>query len=287
MATDSTDICTADLKKPVVSRAVLAEKLARLTALLQGYGSVLVAFSGGVDSALLLKVAVDTLGERVAAYTEASPLQQAWELAEARELAQQLGVRHIVIESDALANPEFAANPANRCYLCKKVIYLGAIRVAAEFGLAVIADGSNLDDLQDYRPGRQALEELGIKSPLLEAGLSKDEIRAASRDLGLSTWNRQQLACLASRFPYGTTITNGRLRQVEACETFLRSEGFTTFRVRYHDDTARIEVSSSDIARLAATPLRERVVAHFKTTGFRYVAVDLEGFRSGSMNSEV
>lgn len=284
MAAEPIDNCTADQEKPVVNRTVLAEKLARLTAILQGYGSVLVAFSGGVDSSLLLKVAIDTLGERVAAFTEASPLHQSWELAEARELAQQLGVRHIVIETDELANPEFAANPANRCYLCKQEIYGGAIRIAGELGLAVIADGSNLDDLQDYRPGRKALEELNIKSPLLEAGLSKDEIRTASRDLGLPTWNRQPLACLASRFPYGTTITTGRLRQVEACETFLRSEGFAIFRVRYHDDTARIEVGSADIARLAASPQRERVVAHFKAAGFTYVAVDLEGFRSGSMN---
>lgn len=267
-----------------MSRTALDTKLAKLVAILQGYGSVLVAFSGGVDSSLLLKVAVDTLGERAAAFTEASPLHQSWELAEARELAEQFGVRHIIIESNELANPEFAANPVNRCYLCKQEIYGGAIRVAGELGLAVIADGSNLDDLQDYRPGRKALEELQIKSPLLEAGLTKDEIRAASRQLGLPTWNRQPLACLASRFPYGTPITTQKLRQVEACETFLRNEGFTLFRVRYHDDTARIEVSSSDIARLAAAPLRERVVAHFKAAGFTYVAVDLEGFRSGSMN---
>jgi uncharacterized protein len=262
----------------------LDAKIGKLKEIIRGCGSLLVAFSGGVDSTFLLKVAADVLGDRVAAFTEASPLHQAWELAEARELAEQFGVRHIVIEADELDDPEFAANPANRCYLCKKVIYGGAKRVADEFGLSQIADGSNVDDQSDYRPGRQALTEMNIRSPLLEAGLTKDEIRAASRALKLPTWNRQPLACLASRFPYGTTITVQKLRQVEACETFLREEGFVTFRVRYHGDTARIEVSSAEIGRIASSPLRERVVVHFKAAGFTYVALDLEGFRSGSMN---
>jgi uncharacterized protein len=270
-----------------MSRADLDKKLEKLAAILKGYGSLLVAFSGGVDSSFLLKVAVDTLGDRAAAFTEASPLHQSWELAEARELAEKLGVRHLVIEADELEDPEFAANPVNRCYLCKKVIYGGAIKIAKELGLAEIADGSNVDDLSDYRPGRQALVEMNIKSPLLEAGFTKDEIRVASRDLGLPTWNRQPLACLASRFPYGTEITIQKLRQVESCETFLRDEGFQVFRVRYHDDTARIEVGSHDIQRLVEAPLRERTVEHFKAAGFIYVAVDLEGFRSGSMNEQL
>lgn len=260
------------------------KKIGKLKEILKDYGSVLVAFSGGVDSTFLLKVAVDTLGDKVAAFTEASPLHQSWELTEARELAKQFGVRHVVIEADELEDPDFAANPVNRCYLCKKVIYGGARRIAGELGLAQIADGSNVDDQSDYRPGRQALVEMNIRSPLLEAGFTKNEIRAASRVLGLPTWNRQPLACLASRFPYGTTITVQKLRQVEACETFLRDEGFATFRVRYHGDTARVEVGADDIGRLATSPLRERVVAHFKAAGFTYVALDLEGFRSGSMN---
>jgi len=260
------------------------QKLEKLTSLLRGYGSVLVAFSGGVDSTLLLKVAVDTLGERAVAFTEASPLHHSWELTGASELARQLGVRHMIHRSDDLGNPEFAANPPNRCYLCKKEIFAGALVVAVDLGLAQVIDGSNVDDLQEYRPGRTALEELQVKSPLMEAGLGKADIRALSRNLGLPTWNRQSLACLASRFPYGTTITPQRLKQVESCETFLRSEGFSVFRVRYHGETARIEVAPEEIVRLAVSPLREKVVTHFKAAGFTYVSVDLQGFRSGSMD---
>jgi len=260
------------------------EKLEKLQAVLRGYGSVMVAFSGGVDSTFLLKVAVDTLGERAVAFTEASPLHHSWELTGASELASQLGVRHIIHRSDDLGNPEFAANPPDRCYLCKKEIFSGALQIAAEQGLARVVDGSNVDDLQEYRPGRRALEELQIKSPLLEAGLGKADIRALSQKLGLPTWNRQSLACLASRFPYWTTITTERLKQVESCETFLRNEGFSTFRVRYHGDSARIEVAVADLGRLAVSPLREKVVTYFKTAGFTYVTVDLQGFRSGSMD---
>ena len=262
----------------------LDDKIRQLQTILTGYGSLLVAFSGGVDSSLLLKVAVDTLGDRVAAFTEASPLHQSWELTEARELADRLGVRHIVISGDELASPEFAANPPERCYLCKSVIFGEAAKVATELGLNVIADGSNLDDLGDYRPGRRALAEMGIKSPLVEAGLTKAEIRQASKTLGLPTWDRQPLACLASRFPYGTMITRERLRQVEECETFLRDEGFTVFRVRYHGDVARIEVSPDELGRLTAAPLRQRVTDRCRAAGFTYITVDLDGFRSGSMN---
>ena len=157
-------------------------------------------------------------------------------------------------------------------------------KLAAELGLKEVADGSNLDDLGDYRPGRRALAEMGIKSPLVEAGLTKAEIREASRALGLPTWNRQPLACLASRFPYGTEITRQRLQQVEECETFLRDEGFTTFRVRYHGDLARIEVSAAELERLTCSPLRQKVAARFRAAGFIYVTADLDGFRSGSMN---
>lgn len=260
------------------------QKLEKLASILRGYGSVLVAFSGGVDSSFLLKVAVDTLGGKAVAFTEASPLHHSWELTEAREMAELFGVRHIVHESAEPGPPEFIANPPDRCYLCKKEIFSGALQRAAELGLAQVVDGSNLDDLDEYRPGRRALDELQVRSPLLEADLTKAEIRLLSRNLGLPTWDRQSLACLASRFPYGTTITVEKLQQVASCEMFLRTAGFATFRVRSHGDSARIEVTVDEIARLAASPLRESVVEHFKAAGFHYVCVDLQGFRSGSMD---
>lgn len=260
------------------------EKLERLRAIIDGYGSLLLAFSGGVDSSLLLKVAVERLGKRVSAFTAASPLHQAWEVDEARELAAALGVNHIVCAGDLPVDPAFVANPPERCYYCKKEIFAAAKQVAADLGLAVVADGSNVDDLADFRPGRRALAELGIRSPLQEAGLSKAEIRALSKRFGLPTWDRQPLACLASRIPYGTEITRQRLQQVERCETLLRSEGFSRFRVRYHGDLARIEVAVEDLPRLLTSPLRERVSARCREAGFSYVTVDLDGFRSGSLN---
>ncbi len=265
---------------------ILEKKLAHLATILTEMGSVLVAFSGGVDSTLLLKVAVVTLGKaRVVAFTEDSPLHQAWEMVEAKSLATLLDVRHIIVTADELDMAEFVANPPNRCYLCKRVLYGDCQTLAAELGLQQVVDGSTADDLHDYRPGRQALSELGIRSPLCEAGLGKEEIRAASRALGLPTWNKQALACLASRFPYGVAITHERLRQVEACETYLRDLGFTTFRVRYHHEVARIEVAEDDLVRMVAPEVRRPLVEFFQQTGFTYITLDLQGFRSGSMNA--
>ncbi|MRR33447.1 ATP-dependent sacrificial sulfur transferase LarE [bacterium] len=247
-------------------------------------GSVLVAFSGGVDSTFLLKVARDALGDKAWAVTATSPTYPVSEFDEATALAERIGAPRIVIESNELEIPGFSDNPRERCYFCKKELFLLCLEKAAELGLAFVADGSNTDDLGDYRPGRRAARELGIRSPLLEAGLSKEEIRVLSRELGLPTWDKQPYACLASRFPYGTEITAERLGRIEQCEEFLKQAGFRTFRVRFHDETARIEVGREEIPRLLDEKLRGSVARFFKSAGFTYVSLDLEGYRTGSMN---
>ncbi|HEY6837551.1 MAG TPA: ATP-dependent sacrificial sulfur transferase LarE, partial [Geobacteraceae bacterium] len=194
------------------------------------------------------------------------------------------GAEQIVVESNELEIPGFAANPKDRCYHCKKELFQICANRAAELGFTWIADGSNTDDLGDYRPGRKAAGELRVRSPLLEAGLAKEDIRALSRELGLPTWNKQAYACLSSRFPYGVEITPPRLAMVEACEEFLKGKGFRVYRVRYHGETARIELAEDELTRLLDQELRREVVAFFRGKGFTYVALDLQGYRTGSMN---
>lgn len=263
----------------------LSDKYLKLQGILCDMTSLVVAFSGGVDSTFLLKVAYDTLGDAaVLAVTATSPTYPESELAEAKRLARLIGARQILIESNELEIPGFSANPKDRCYHCKSELFRLCTDKARELGLAFVADGSNTDDLSDYRPGRTAACELKVRSPLLEAGLSKSEIRELSLGLGLPTWDKQAYACLASRFPYGMEITAERLNQVEKCEEFLKGEGFTVYRVRYHEANARIELSEAELPRLLEPELRQRVVDFFRAAGFTYVSLDLKGYRTGSMN---
>ena len=266
----------------------LDSRFQKLKDILTELGSAVVAFSGGVDSTFLLQTARDVLGtERVIALTATSPTYPSHEFRESVRLAKELGVQQVVVDSNELEIPGFADNPPRRCYHCKKELFEICLNKASELGYAEVLDGSNLDDLNDYRPGREAAKELRVRSPLLEAGLSKEDIRALSRRSGLSTAEKQPFACLASRFPYGTRITAERLQQIDRCETFMREHGFHTFRVRYHGDTARIEVALDELPRIIDDKMRLQLLAEFKATGFTYVALDLQGYRTGSMNEGI
>jgi uncharacterized protein len=259
-------------------------KLNVLRRLLRDMERVLIAFSGGVDSSFLLRVAGEELGDRVVALTTRSPTAPEDDLVFALSFAEELGVRHLVLDANELEIPEYAANPTNRCYFCKDRLYEICHAEAERLGIEHIADGVNLDDLGDYRPGLQAAREHHIRHPLVEAELSKAEIRAFSRALGLPTWDRPSSPCLSSRFPYGTAITLDALRKVGGAERVLRQLGFRECRVRYHESVARIEVVPEEIARLTASPVREIVLRELRAFGFRYVAVDLQGYRTGSLN---
>ena len=265
----------------------LNKKLAELRNSLRRHGGLAVAFSGGLDSAFLLKVAREELGGQVLALVARGVVFPESELQEALDLANRIGVRIRVVEVDILGIPNFADNPPDRCYHCKRALFGRLLEVAREEGLPVVADGANADDLRDYRPGSKATAELGITHPLNEAGLTKAEIRELSRQLGLPTWDKPAAACLASRFPYGDRITEEGLRRVEAAEFFLRSQGFRQVRVRSHGPIARIEVPEPDLNRFAAPDLRGAVVARLKELGFLYVSLDLQGYRMGSLNERL
>ncbi len=246
--------------------------------------SVLVAFSGGVDSTFLLKAAALTLGPRAVAITATSPTYPKREFEEACRLAKSIGAKHIIVESNELEIPDFSDNSSRRCYYCKSELFHIALDRALSMNLKHVADGSNADDLDDFRPGAAAAAELGVRSPLQEAGLAKEEIRLLSRALGLPTWDKPALACLSSRFPYGTRITEERLKKVAMGENLMRGLGFAQLRVRYHGDIVRIELCPADIARFLDTGLRAEVISGFKEIGFTYVTLDIEGYRTGSMN---
>jgi uncharacterized protein len=240
-----------------------------------------VAYSGGVDSAFLLRVAHDVLGERVVAVTARSASMPVEEADAARALAKAIGARQIEVESKELEDPDYAANPSNRCFYCKSELFRITARIAEG---AITLDGTNLDDLDDHRPGRLAAEQAGVRSPLVEAGLDKETIRRLSKELGLPTWDKPSAPCLASRIPHGHAVTEERLARIGDAERAVRALGFRAFRVRWHDSVARLELDPSEMPRLADAELRARLSAAVKAAGFSFVAIDLDGYRRGSLN---
>ena len=264
---------------------LLEEKWERLKEIFEGMGRVVVAYSGGVDSTLLLKVAKDVLGdENILAVTALSPLYPEREVAGAKRITETLKVRHVLIESNELEIAEFVKNPSNRCYYCKRELFGKLLNIAAGESIPFVVEGSTLDDDKDHRPGRVAVSELGIRSPLKEAMLTKSDVRELSRGSGLETWDKPSFACLASRFPYGEEIDPRGLRMVDEAEDFLFGLGFRQVRVRHYQTLARIEVFQEEMGRLLNGSLREKVVSQLKKIGYKYVTLDLQGFRSGSMN---
>ncbi|MFQ5900717.1 MAG: ATP-dependent sacrificial sulfur transferase LarE [Thermodesulfobacteriota bacterium] len=260
------------------------KKINDLKEILAEMESVLILFSGGVDSSFLSRMAFEILGDRAVAVTATSPTYPVVEFEWAKRIASDIGIRQIIIESNELEIPLFSDNDHRRCYYCKKELFTLAREKADELGIKEVAEGSNLNDLGDYRPGREAAEELKVRSPLLDARLTKKDIRTLSSSLGLETWDKPASACLSSRFPYGTKITRHRLKMVEEAEDFLHKNGFRSCRVRYHGEIARIELNREDMLKVFDAGIKEAVVEKLKEIGFSYVTLDLEGYRTGSLN---
>jgi pyridinium-3,5-biscarboxylic acid mononucleotide sulfurtransferase len=265
--------------------AELQTKYDSLKALLREMGTVAIGFSGGIDSTLLIKVATEVLGDNALAVIGRSETYPTREFEEAIQLANSFGARYRVVDTEETDNLKFRENPPDRCYFCKSELFGKLNAIAEEERIQWVADGTIMDDLGDFRPGMRAKSEQKVRSPLLEAGFSKADVRTLSRELGIPTWDKPSFACLSSRFPYGHGITKENLSKIDAAETFMRDLGFRFFRVRHHDDkTARLEIGPQEFSRLFDNALRENIVASFKKLGFAYVTLDLQGYRTGSMN---
>lgn len=256
----------------------------KLKSYLSEMGGMVIGYSGGVDSTLLAKAATDALGEKALCVLIESVLNPKAEIEEAVELAEELGLNLVRMPVEALSVPEVRENGCERCYYCKKALFSKLVDLAKEHGLQWVCDGSNLDDSDAYRPGSKAIAELGVRSPLKELELTKEQIRAISRDIGLPTWNKPSFACLASRIPYGTPLTEETLSKIEKAESELRALGFTQFRVRHHGDTARIELMPMEMERITRQTMRVHIVTSLRKLGYTYVALDLAGYRSGSLD---
>jgi len=259
----------------------------KLISIIEKYDNLIVAFSGGVDSTFLLKFAHAILKENVVAVTAQSPIHPERETEFTKKFAKNLGIKHITMQSREMSRPDFVANTRDRCYICKKLLAEDLLKLASEMGIKYVAHGANMDDMDDFRPGLKAARETGIEAPLVDACLTKKDIRFLSKEMNLVTWDKPSMACLASRIPYGTPINDEALNKIDRAEQFVLSLGFISCRVRYHNEVARIEVSPGDFKRLFEDKTRMAIISKFKDIGFLYISMDLEGYVQGSMNRSI